>query len=69
MSALVQSVHALVFALASAAFAHFGVVLKDAPCHRTDQAVRRIAVVAAAPASASAARATPCPLAKHVVQA
>jgi hypothetical protein len=67
MSVFVQSMHAVVFALASAAFAHFGVVLKDAPCHKTEQAVRRIAVVAVAPPQPS--HATPCPLAKHVVQA
>ena len=67
MSAFLQWVHALVFALASAAFAHFGFVLKDAPCHGTEQAVRRIAVAVAPPAPIS--RAAPCPLGKHADQA
>ena len=53
MHALVQAVGTFIVALAAAAFAHFGVALKDAPAQQTPSIVRRIPIVAAAPA-------TPC---------
>jgi 3-dehydroquinate dehydratase len=49
MHALVQAVGALIVALAAAAFAHFGVALKDAPAQQKASVVRRIPIVAAAP--------------------
>lgn len=61
MQALVQSVEAMVVALAAAAFAHFGVTLKEPPRPKADQVVRRIpASTASLPLPA--ARARPCPL-------
>ena len=51
MHALVQAVGAFVVALAAAAFAHFGVALKDAPAQQKPSAVRRIPIVAAMPAA------------------
>jgi hypothetical protein len=60
MSALLQAIQALVFALASAAFAHFGVTLKEPP-HPRDQPVHRTAAAVLAPGPNP--RATPCPLA------
>lgn len=69
MSAFIQSVQALVFVLASAAFAHFGFVLKDTPCPKTQQAVRRIAVAELAPPAAAILRAAPCPLTRRLDRA
>jgi hypothetical protein len=67
MSAFIQAVHALVFALASAAFAHFGVALKESPRPRAEQSVHRAAVTTAAPAPKT--RATPCLLGIRVDRA
>jgi len=48
MHALVQAVGALIVALATAAFAHFGVAVKDEPPRTQPSVVRKIPVVAAA---------------------
>lgn len=45
MQAIIQSLGQMVAALAVAAFAHFGVVLKDAPCVRSVPAVQRVSYV------------------------
>jgi hypothetical protein len=50
MHALVQAVGALIVALATAAFAHFGVAVKDAPEPSPRSVVRKIPVAAAQPA-------------------
>ena len=63
MHALAQTVETLVVALAAAAFAHFGVTLKDAPCPHAKPAVHRI------PASTQLVRMAPCPLARGVRKA
>ena len=60
MHALAQSVETLVVALAAAAFAHFGVTLKDAPSPKVTPVVHRI------PASTQPVRKAPCPLARDV---
>ncbi len=60
MHALTQSIETLVVALAAAAFAHFGVTLKDPPCPTATPAVHRI------PASTQPVRKAPCPLARDV---
>ncbi len=60
MHALAQSVETLVVALAAAAFAHFGVTLKDAPAPKATPVVHRL------PASTQLVRKTPCPLAHDV---
>jgi len=48
MQALSQSVETLVAALACAAFAHFGVALKE-PCSKTERDAHRIPISAPAP--------------------
>jgi hypothetical protein len=60
MHTLVQAVETLVVVLAAAAFAHFGVTLKDAPCPHAKATVQRI------PASIQLVRTAPCPLARDV---
>ncbi len=67
MYAVVHLLETLVVAMAVAAFAHFGVTLKDVPCPRPEQAVRRLHLTAAS--QTSVARATPCPLAKGLARA
>lgn len=42
MQALIQSLAHMVMALAVAAFAHFGVTLKDSPCPKAPASVQRI---------------------------
>jgi hypothetical protein len=63
MHALAQTVETLVVALAAAAFSHFGVTLKDAPCPHASATVQRI------PASTQLVSAKPCPLAREVRKA
>ena len=65
MHAVAQTVETLVVALAAAAFAHFGVTLKDAPCPHATPAVHRI------PASTVLVlrKNEPCPLARDVRKA
>ena len=63
MHALAQSVDTIVVALAAAAFAHFGVTLKDAPCTHARPEVHSI------PASTQLVRKAPCPLARDVRKA
>ena len=60
MHTLAQTVETLVVALAAAAFAHFGVTLKDAPCPHATPIVHRI------PASTQLVQTAPCPLARGV---
>ncbi len=67
MSALLQAVQAAVFALATAAFAHFGVVLKDAPHPAAEQSVHRAAAADISPPPKACA--TPCLIARHVDRA
>ena len=67
MSALLQAIQAAVFALASAAFAHFGVVLKDAPHPAAEQSVRRAAAADVSPPQKGCA--TPCLIARRVDRA
>jgi 3-dehydroquinate dehydratase len=62
MHAFVQSVEAVVVALAAAAFAHFGVTLKDAPAPKAVPAVERLQIDSAV--KVRSAPRTPCPLAK-----
>ena len=63
MHALAQTVETLVVALAAAAFAHFGVTLKDAPCPHSRPTVH------STPASTQLVRTAPCPLARDVRKA
>jgi hypothetical protein len=42
MQAVIQSLEHMVLALAVAAFAHFGVALKEAPCPKATPAVQRV---------------------------
>ena len=49
MSAIVQSMEHLVMALAVAAFAHFGVTLKEPLCPKAPPAVERVSYVHPAP--------------------
>ena len=67
MQAVIQSLESFVMAMAVAAFAHFGVALKDAPCARAVHAVRHIAYTPAA--QPGAIRPAPAPLAKDVRRA
>jgi hypothetical protein len=48
MQAVIQSLEHLVMALATAAFAHFGMTLKDVPCPKPAPAVQRIGYTRAA---------------------
>ncbi len=48
MQAVIQSLEHLVMALAMAAFAHFGMTLKDVPCPKAPPAVQRVAYAHAA---------------------
>jgi len=59
MHAFLQALEGMVAALAIAAFAHFGVTLKDYP--REQQAVQRTPTLAASRGPAIS-RSTPCPL-------
>jgi hypothetical protein len=63
MQALIQSLEHLVMALAVAAFAHFGVALKDPPCPKATPAVQRVSDVHRDPQTI---RRAPAPLAKDV---
>ena len=49
MQAILQSLEHLVMALAVAAFAHFGVALKEPPCPKATQAVQRVSYAPPAP--------------------
>ena len=62
MSAIIQSMEHLVMALAVAAFAHFGVALKEPPCPKATPAVQRVSY--AHPAPPQTIRRVPAPLAK-----
>ncbi len=62
MQAVIQSMEHLVMALAIAAFAHFGVTLKDVPCPRATPAVQRVSY--GHPAAPRTIRRVPAPLAK-----
>ena len=59
MHALVQSVSSIVVAIATAAFAHFGVTLKAEPCHCPKTAVVRHLSIAEGPATDARTRRTP----------
>ncbi len=67
MHALIQSLENLVIALAVAAFAHFGVALKDAPCPKASSPVHRAAYVH--PAAPRTIRRAPGPLAADIHRA
>ncbi|HEX4095185.1 MAG TPA: hypothetical protein VHX64_00585 [Caulobacteraceae bacterium] len=43
MQAIIQSLGAMVMALATAAFAHFGIALKDCGCPKAPQAIQHVA--------------------------
>ncbi len=45
MQAVIQSLEHLVMALAVAAFAHFGVAMKEPPCPKSTPAVQRVSDV------------------------
>ncbi len=62
MHAFIQSIETLVVALAAAAFAHFGVTLKDCPSPKAAPAASR----AWTPASGALRQTPPCPLARDV---
>ena len=62
MSVIVQSMEHMVMALAVAAFAHFGVTLKEAPCPKATPAVQRVSYAHGAPPQTI--RRVPTPLAK-----
>jgi len=49
MQAVIQAVEHMVMALAVAAFAHFGVTLKDPPCPKAAPAVQRVSYAHQAP--------------------
>ncbi len=69
MHALVQSVSSIVVALATAAFAHFGVTLKAEPCHCTkSEAVRHLSI-AEGPSGDARIRRTPASPPQTVRQA
>jgi len=63
MQAVIQSLESFVLAMAVAAFAHFGVALKDAPCARPATAVHRISYAASQQPRTIRA---PAPLAKDL---
>jgi len=65
MHALAQSVEVLVVALAVAAFAHFGVTVKDPPHPRAAPVVHRISASTASIA-ALGRRASRCPFARDM---
>jgi hypothetical protein len=65
MHALIQSVETLIVALATMAYAHFGVSFNHPPCPKAEQAVHRISYVRPVPAN-GAPKAVPCPLGKDV---
>ena len=50
MQAVIQTLESMVLALAVAAFAHFGVALKDCPCPKAHAAVHRVSYASRAPA-------------------
>jgi hypothetical protein len=67
MQAVIQSLESFVLAMAVAAFAHFGIVLKDVPAPRPQPAAQRIAELHTAPIRTI--RRAPCPLAKDIRRA
>ncbi len=71
MHAVVQSLEVLVVAMAAAAFAHFGVSLKDAAVRRAPEAVvHRIPVASVTPAmQVQAGRRAPCSLTRSIRRA
>ncbi len=64
MHALVETLETLVTAMAVAAFAHFGIALKDCP-PAPQSSAHRVQVSLPAPVSPNRARA-PCPLGEDV---
>ncbi len=67
MHALAQTIETLVVVMAAAAFAHFGVTLKDAPCPRAAPAAIHRIPVSTAPRRLGGD--APCPLARGVHKA
>jgi len=67
MQAVIQSLESFVLAMAVAAFAHFGIVLKDVPPRRAPPAAQRLADLH--PSPARTIRRAPCPLANDVRRA
>ena len=62
MQAVIKSLEQMVMALAVAAFAHFGIALKEPPCPKASASVERVAYAHQAPPR-TISRAAP-PLAK-----
>jgi hypothetical protein len=67
MQAVVQSLENMVLAMAVAAFAHFGVALKDAPCPKASAPVHRVAYLH--PVLPRTIRRAPGPLAADIHRA
>ena len=66
MHALIEWVETVVVALAIAAFAHFGVSLKEPPRHSPDQIVRKVSVSSSTMQTADDSK--PCPLTRRVTR-
>ena len=64
MQAVIQSLEHLVMALAVAAFAHFGVALKDPPCPKATPAVQPVSYAHQTPPWTI--RRVPTPMAKDL---
>jgi len=67
MQAVIQSLESFVLAMAVAAFAHFGVALKDAPCPPAAPAIHHVAYDHMSPLRTI--RRAPAPLAKTICHA
>lgn len=67
MQAVIQTAGSLVMAMAVAAFAHFGIALKDCPCAKATAAIHRVSDVRKEPPRTI--RRAPAGLAKDLRQA